>query len=90
MGARVQRCGLAANLGSESDERLDEHCGLRGHVKAASDAGTFERLLGSVLGAEVHEARHLVLGEHDVFATKLGELDVSDLVCGFLGSHDER
>ena len=37
------------DLGTQSNERLDEDGGLDGHVQAASNAGTLEGLLGAIL-----------------------------------------
>ncbi len=39
----------------------------------------FERLLRAVLLAQRHQARHLVLGQPDLVATRLGEGEVGDL-----------
>ena len=62
-----------ADLGAEGLEGLDEHGGLHGHVEAAGDAGTGERLLTGVPLAQRHEAGHLALGEADLLAAPLGE-----------------
>ncbi|KAI6757111.1 hypothetical protein HG531_002936 [Fusarium graminearum] len=67
------------NLSTESSEGLDEDGGLDGHVKATSDAGTGERLVGSILGSGLHETGHLVLSELDLLAAKGGKRKVSDL-----------
>lgn len=59
-------------------------------MQAASNAGTLQWLLLSVLAAGGHETRHLVLGELNLAATEGRETDVSDLelVCG--GRHCEE
>lgn len=67
------------DLGTESDEGLDEDSGLDGHVKAASNAGTGEGLVGRVLGTGGHETGHLILGKLDLLAAKGGEGEVGDL-----------
>lgn len=67
------------DLSTEGSEGLDEDGGLDGHVKAASNAGTGERLVGSVLGSGLHEAGHLILGELDLLAAKGSKREVSDL-----------
>mmetsp|Transcript_6152 Transcript_6152/g.15753 ORF Transcript_6152/g.15753 Transcript_6152/m.15753 type:complete len:443 (+) Transcript_6152:36-1364(+) len=78
-----------SHLGTESGKGLDEHGGLRGHVEAAGNSGTLERLGLAELRAEVHEARHLVLGEHDVLATEISEGNVGDFVGGLCGGHGD-
>lgn len=58
------------------------------HVKAASNAGTGERLLSTELLTGGHETGHLLLGQLNLATTKGREVDVGDLVllCG-LGRH---
>ena len=68
-----------AHVGAELDERLDEHCGLHGHVQRAHDLRAGERLLALVLAAQRHQARHLVLGETDLLASEFGQGDIGDL-----------
>lgn len=48
-------------------------------MEAPSDAGALQRLRGPVLGATGHEAGHLVLGNHQLLAAPLGQLDIG---CG--------
>lgn len=67
------------NLSTESSEGLDEDGGLDGHVKATSDAGTGERLVGSILGSGLHETGHLILGELDLLAAKGSKGKISNL-----------
>ena len=71
-----------ADLGAESDERLDQHGGLDRHVQRAGDARALERLRVGELGARRHQAGHLVLGELDLLAAIGGQADVGDLVVG--------
>jgi hypothetical protein len=47
---------------------------IRGNKK---DSVTFERLVGSVLRAEVHETGHLILGEDQLLTTVFGQRNVS-------------
>ena len=68
-----------AHLGAERGEGLDEHGGLDGHVQRAGDAGPGQRLGVGVLGAQGHEAGHLVLGELDLLAAEVGQGEVGDL-----------
>lgn len=48
-------------------------------MQAASDAGTLQWLVGSVLLASGHETGHLVLSELDLAAAEGGQRDVGDL-----------
>ena len=59
-----------ADVGAQRLQRLDEDGGLDGHVQRAGDAGAGERLRVAVLGAQGHEAGHLVLGEGDLLAAE--------------------
>ena len=68
-----------ADVGAQRGQRLDEDGGLHGHVQRAGDAGAGERLGVAVLGAQRHEAGHLVLGEVDLLAAEAGEGEVGDL-----------
>ena len=74
-----------AHLRAQLDERLDEHRGLDGHVQAAGDARALERLRLAVLGAQRHQARHLLLGQVDLLAAPLGQRHVLDLDVGLAG-----
>src|SRR4029453_10390295 len=69
-----------ADVGAERGQGLDEDGGLHGHVQGAGDAGTGEGLRVAVLGAQRHQAGHLVLGELDLLAAEAGEGEVCDLV----------
>ncbi len=68
-----------AHLGAERRERLDEHGGLDRHVQRADDARALERLRVGVLGAGLHQAGHLVLGQLDLLAAEVGQGEVGDL-----------
>ena len=63
----------------EGDQGLHQHRGLHRHVEGAGDAGAGQRLLGLVLRAQRHQARHLVLGQVDVAAAVLGQAGIGDL-----------
>ena len=65
---------------AERLQRLDEHGGLDGHVQGAGDARALERLGLGVFLADRHEAGHLGLGDVELLAAPLGELDVGDHV----------
>ncbi len=74
-----------ADLGTELDERFDEDGGLDRHVQTAGDAGSLERLGGPVFCTEGHQPGHLVLGQFDLLASPLREVDVLDAVGQGLG-----
>jgi hypothetical protein len=48
-------------------------------VETSHDLHAFQRPLSGVALAERHQARHLVLGQADLLAAEIGEVDVSDL-----------
>ena len=48
-------------------------------MQRTGDAGALQRLLVRVLGAQGHEARHLVLGELDLLAPEGGEREIGNL-----------
>lgn len=77
------------DFGTQSSQGLDEDSGLDGHVQAASNSGTLERLVSGILLAGSHETRHLVLGELDLLATEGSERQVSDLELLSGGSHGD-
>ena len=74
--------GGPADLGAERRQRLDQHTGLNGHVQAAGDAGTLERLAGGEFGARGHQARHFILRHVEFLAAPGGEGDVLNNVVG--------
>ena len=67
-------------LRAERLERLNQHRGLNGHVQRAADARPAQRLLGPVLLAHGHEARHLGLGDGDLLPAPLGQRHVGHFV----------
>lgn len=91
-GSSVVLCGEdvargPGDFGAESGQSLYQDGGLDGHVKAAGDAGTGEGLIISILLADRHQTRHLVLGQLDLLAAEGGEGQVSDLELGSGGGH---
>jgi len=68
------------DLRPERRQRLDQDCGLDGHVQAAGDPGALQRLGCAVFLTQGHEAGHLGLGDVDLAAPPLGERNVLDLV----------
>ncbi len=82
---REDVAGGPAHLGAERGERLDEHRGLNGHVQGPGDPRARERLAVGELGADGHQARHLVLGERDLLAAEGGQPEVGDLEVGLGG-----
>ncbi len=80
-GVVLRRIDVArgpAEVGAQCRQRLDEHRGLNGHVQRTGDARALERLLGAVFFARRHQARHFGLGEIDLLAAPIGEVDVFD------------
>ena len=69
-----------AHVGTQVHERLDEDGGLHGHVEAAHDAGSGERLLAGVFLAEGHEARHFGFGEVEFLAAFNRKVDILNFV----------
>ena len=61
------------DLGAELNQRLNQHGSLDGHVQAASDASTGQRLRRAVLLSQRNQARHFVFRQEDLFASPLGE-----------------
>ena len=61
---------------------LDQDRGLDGHVQRAGDAGAAQWLLGAVLLARRHQARHLGLRDGELAPAPFGEADVLDDVIG--------
>ena len=77
---REDIAGGPAHLGAQRGQGLDQHRGLNRHVQAAGDARALEGLLAGILGPHRHQARHLGLGDGDLFATpvrqgQIGHLD---------------
>ena len=79
--------GRPAHVGTEGDQRLDQHRRLDRHVQRAGDAHAGQRLARCVLFPDRHQAGHFLLGDRDFLAAPVGEGDVGDLVVGGLGSN---
>jgi hypothetical protein len=62
-----------AHRGTERGQRLDQDRGFLGHVQRAGHAHAFERLQRCVLGADRHQAGHLLLGHADALAAEFGQ-----------------
>lgn len=45
-------------------------------MQTSGDAGSLQRLAGSVLGPARHQTGHLVLGDHQLLAAPFCELDI--------------
>jgi len=69
-----------ANVGAEIHEGFDQHGGLDRHVEAAHDLYARERLALGVACPQHHQTRHLVLGQADLVAAQLGQIQVGHLV----------
>ena len=85
-GVILRRIDVArdpAHIGAERGERLDQHCGLDGHVQRAGNARALQRLLGAVFLARLHQAGHFGFGQRDFLAAEIGERNVlDDVVAG--------
>mgnify|MGYP001176221227 CR=1 FL=1 len=68
-----------AHLGAEAGQRLDQHCGLHGHVQRAGDPRALERLDVGVFVAQRHQAGHFMLSQADLLAAEFGQRQVGDL-----------
>ena len=80
--SREDVAGRPAYFGAQCSQGFDQHGGLDGHVDAAQNLGTLERLLAGVLAAQAHQCGHFRLGDDDFAAAPVGQADVSDLVVG--------
>merc|ERR1719491_677342 len=67
-----------ADLCSHRCQGLNEHTCLNGHVQRTIDVEAFEGLRGPELCAAIHQTWHLVLGQSQLLAAKLGEAHVLD------------
>ena len=63
-------------LGAQLQQSLDEDGRLHGHVEAAGDPGALQRLCRAVHLPQVHQARHLVLGDLQLLPAVVGQGDV--------------
>ena len=69
-----------AHFSAQAGQRLNQHCGLNGHVQRPGHTHTGQRLLGRILVANRHQAGHLVLGDCDFLASPIGQGHVGDFV----------
>ena len=72
-----------ADISPQSRQRLDQHRCLDRHVQRTDNLQTLQRLLSSILGANRHQPRHLLLGQHDLLAAPFGQRQVADLELEF-------
>ena len=82
-GVILRRELIAAAPGdirAQFDQRLDQDGRLDGHVQAAGDAGTLERLGCTVFRTQRHQAGHFVFGQHDLSPSPIGQRHVFDFV----------
>lgn len=61
------------HFGPQFNEGLDEARRLNGHVKATSNPGALQRLGSSIFGSQIHQTRHFILGNVQLFAAKFGQ-----------------
>jgi hypothetical protein len=73
------------HVGSELRQRLDQHRRLHRHVQASHHPGAGQGLAVPVALAQRHQARHLVLGQADLLAAEVGEVEVGDLERNTIG-----
>ena len=64
------------HISTQFDECFDEHSGLNCHVKASGDAGTLQRLLSFVFGAQSHQAGHFRFGKLNLLAAPFRQTHV--------------
>ena len=57
------------------------------HVKASCDACTLQRLLSGIFLPRCHQARHLILSQLNLPATKSRETDIGNLELGGWSTH---
>ena len=69
-----------AHIRAEVHQRFNQHRRLNRHVQRSGDADARERFVLRVLLANGHQARHLVLGDRDLFAAPVGQRQVGDFV----------
>jgi adenosylhomocysteinase len=69
---REDVAGGPAHGGAQMLQRLDQYGGLDGHVQAADDAGTLQRLGVAIFLTDLHQAGHFVLGHADFLAAPTG------------------
>merc|ERR1719500_173683 len=72
--------GAPCDVSSKLKQGLDQDGGLNSHMKTSRDPGSLQRLGRSVGLSDVHESRHLLLGQVDRLSAPVGEGDVGHLV----------
>lgn len=65
-----------AHLSAQLDQGFDENGSLDCHMQAAGNASALQWLGGSVLGAAGHKSGHLILGDHQLLAAPIGQLNI--------------
>ncbi|MNZ73963.1 hypothetical protein D3C78_923970 [compost metagenome] len=74
--------GRPAHFGTQGNQGFDQHGSLDGHVDAAQNLRTLERLLGEVLATQAHQGRHFRFGDDGFATTPGGQGDVCDFEIG--------
>ncbi len=69
-----------AHVRTQFNQRLDQHGGLDGHVDTAHHIGAFQRLLGFVLLAELHQGRHFAFSDVNFLAAPAGQGNIANFV----------
>jgi hypothetical protein len=92
------RCGMVlsredvatgpTHLGTQGLQGFDQHTCLNGHVQAAGDAGTLERLGLGEFFADGHQAGHFGFSNAQFFAAPGGQADVGNGAVGQEGRID--
>ncbi|MNM26193.1 hypothetical protein D3C81_366530 [compost metagenome] len=85
--SRENVAGRPAHFGTQGNQGFDQHGSLDGHVDAAQDLRTLERLLGQVLATQAHQCRHFRFGDDGFATTPGGQGDVGDFVIGKTSRH---
>ena len=64
------------NVGAQGHQRFDEYGRLDGHVQAAGNAGTLQRLRWAIFFAQRHQAGHFSLSQTNFLAAPLGQRNI--------------
>lgn len=64
-------------LGPKFNECLNQNGSLNSHVQATRDARSRQWLRRSVLFADGHQTWHFIFSQNDLFATEIGQRDIS-------------
>ena len=67
-------------FGSKGSQSLDKNGSLDSHVERTRDFGTLENLSRAVFLTDVHKTRHFAFGKVHLFAAKLSEANILNLV----------